>query len=101
MPWSSCEHCTTPTSSPGAVPPALQPQDSGTAPVFEGDIRAIVLDVKRPGSRDHIDALSEPLPSQRIGQAAAVVAWLPEQVVQRTRALCVQRQAVFANDAHA
>ena len=52
-------------------------------------------------SVDRPHVLGTALPPQRIGQTAAMVAWLPEQVIQRTRALRVQGQAVFADDAHA
>src|SRR4029453_5982984 len=52
-------------------------------------------------ARPYCHRLSFPLPSQRIGQTAAVVAWLPEQGVQRARALRVQRQAIFSDDTHA
>src|SRR5205085_8666370 len=55
-PWSQCEHCATSMSPHGAVRLSLQPQGSGTAPVVEGDIGAIVLDIWRPGRRGHIDA---------------------------------------------
>src|SRR6266700_7578543 len=54
--WSQCKHCATPTSPSGAVRLSLQPQGSGTAPVVEGDIGAIVFDIWCPGRRGHIDA---------------------------------------------
>src|SRR6266700_3541989 len=67
--WSQCEHCavlTSPlwgqlplfTKRKGGVPMrlSLQPQGSGTAPVVEGDIGAIVFDIWCPGRRGHIDA---------------------------------------------
>src|SRR5437867_2694924 len=53
------------------------------------------------GTMPHCCRLAQPLPPQGIGQTAAMVAWLPKQVVQRPRALRVQGQAIFTDDAHA